>query len=76
MKDRLTKIELTSEDTAIVLRGDGKMELFLRNTRDKKDNKPTQNEIVAYVISNLMKDPKWIEQTIELFESKKNTGQI
>ena len=76
MKDKITTIKLTPQDTAIVLRGSGEMETYLRNTRSKEDNQPTNNEILTFVISNLMKDPQWIEDTVELYEKKKNTGMV
>ena len=67
---KITTIKLKSEDTGLIFRGDGKMELYLRNVRDKENSAPSENEILAFVLSNLLKDPIWVEQQIKLYENK------
>ena len=66
MEKENTTIVLDKEDTAIVLKPDGRLQVFLRKGRGEQD-KPTNNEIVAYVISNLMKDQEWLKNTVDYY---------
>ena len=65
---KTTKIELQEKDTALVFRDNGKLELFLRTVRDGKSVKPSDNELLTYVLSKLITLPGWVEEQVELYE--------
>jgi len=67
--NKTTNIILEGKDTAIVLRESGKSELYLRKLRDNK-SQATPNEVLVYIISELLQDQKWIESQVNYYETK------
>ncbi len=63
-----TTIELQGKDTGLIFREDGKLELYLRSERNNKSLKPTNNEILTFVLSKLIEMPGWVEDQVSLYE--------
>ena len=69
-----TTILLEEKDTAIVLRDNGKSELYLRTISRDSKTIPSDNELLAFVLSQLLKDRNWVEEQIQLYEKRKTGG--
>ena len=73
---KTTDIKLNEKDVALVFRDNGKLELHLRACREEdKSVKPTNNEILAYVLSELIPINSWVEEQMNIFENL-NKGNI
>lgn len=67
--DKKTNISLEGKDTALVLRENGKSEMYLRKLRNNKES-ATPNEVLVYIISELLQDQEWIEAQVKYYETK------
>ena len=66
---KATTLTIEADDTALILRSNGKLETYLRRCKEKNE-KPANNEIVVYVIANLLKDKQWIQDTVNLYNDR------
>jgi len=67
--NKITTIHLQGKDTGIIFRDNGKLELYLRKDRGEKNLEPTNNEIITFVLSELIATPGWIDAQINTYEN-------
>ena len=66
-----TTIVLEERDTALIFRDNGKMEMYLRTIPKTVKSVPSGNEVLTYVLSELIKDRDWVEEQLQNYELKK-----
>ena len=72
-----TEIKLAEEDTALILKNDGTMQLFLRGGDPEDPNRKMQiNEILVASLGHLLQDANFSNQIIEAFVQSKEAARM
>lgn len=66
-----TTIVLEEKDTALVFRDEGKTELYLRTIPRNTQTVPSGNELLTFVLSELLTDRNWVEEQMQIYEDKR-----